>query len=55
MIEIPEFPGAEVIGDNTDRPAWLARRRTARAWAADMPGTTLADAVRELDDAERQS
>lgn len=27
----------------------------ARAWAADMPGTTLADAVRELDDAERQS
>ena len=28
MIEIPEFPGAEVIGDNTDRPAWLARRRT---------------------------
>lgn len=25
----------------------------ARAWAADMPGTTLADAVRALDDAER--
>lgn len=27
----------------------------ARAWAADMPSTTLADAVRALDDAERQS
>lgn len=25
----------------------------ARAWAADMPGTTLADAVRALDGAER--
>lgn len=25
----------------------------ARAWAADMPGTTLADAVRALEEAER--